>query len=141
MLQTTNDTKAEPVPSREEILHRAEALVPVLQERAAEAELLRRCPDATIRDYLDHDLLRICMPGPFGGYEHGYDVLCEASQTLARGCGSQAWVHMVFADNALKLASYTAQAQSEVWGNGRIAKLSNCVTPTGKGRPVDGGII
>ena len=141
MLQTTPAAKADSVLSRDDILRRAEALVPVLQERAAEAEALRRCPDATIRDYLDHDLLRICMPAPYGGYEHGYDVLCETSQTLARGCGSQAWVHMVFADNALKLASYTAQAQSEVWGNGRVAKLSNCVTPTGKGKPVNGGVV
>jgi 3-hydroxy-9,10-secoandrosta-1,3,5(10)-triene-9,17-dione monooxygenase len=141
MLQTTTDTKAEAILARDEILRRAEALAPVLQERAAEAEALRRCPDATVRDYLDRDLLRICMPAPYGGYEHGYDVLCETSQILARGCGSQAWVHMVFADNALKLASYTAQAQNEVWGNGRVAKLSNCVTPTGKGKPVDGGVV
>jgi alkylation response protein AidB-like acyl-CoA dehydrogenase len=68
-------------------------------------------------------------------------VLCEASQILARGCGGQAWVHMVFADNTLKLASYTKQAQDEVWGKGQAAKLSNCVTPTGKGKPVEGGLV
>ena len=141
MLQTTTAQKPAAIPSREELLRRAEALVPVLEQRAAKAESLRRCPDETIRDYIDNDLLNICKPAPYGGYEHGYDVLCEVSQTLARGCGAQAWVHMVFADNTLKLASYTKQAQDEVWGKGAAAKLSNCVTPTGKGRPVDGGVI
>ena len=80
--------------------------MPVLQERSAQCEALRRCPDETIRDYLANDLLRICQPARYGGFEHNYDVLCEVSQTLARGCGSQAWVHMVLTDNILKLASY-----------------------------------
>jgi 3-hydroxy-9,10-secoandrosta-1,3,5(10)-triene-9,17-dione monooxygenase len=141
MLQSTTAKKSGAVPSREELLRRAEALVPVLEQRAANAEELRRCPDETIQDYIDNDLLRICQPAPYGGFEHGYDVLCEVSQTLARGCGSQGWVHMVLADNILKLASYTAQAQEDVWGKDTTAKLSNCVTPVGKGRPVDGGVI
>ena len=126
--------------TREEILRRAEALVPVLRERAPEAEKLRRCPDETIADYISNDLLRLCMPARFGGFELGYDVLCETSQTLARGCGSQAWVHMVLTDNALKLASFTVQAQEEVWGKNPNAKLSNAVAPLGKGRVVDGGV-
>src|SRR4029079_8056793 len=137
MLERTAATR----PSREELLRRAQALVPVLQARAATAEEMRRCPDETIQDYLDHELLRISQPAPYGGFEHGYDVLCEVSQTLARGCGSQAWVHMVLADNILKLASYSKQAQDDVWGKDTTAKLSNCVTPVGKGRPVDGGVI
>jgi 3-hydroxy-9,10-secoandrosta-1,3,5(10)-triene-9,17-dione monooxygenase len=116
MLQTQSAAKASAAPSTEELLRRAEALVPVLQERSAKAEELRRCPDETVRDYLDNDLLRISQPARYGGYELGYDVLCEVSRTLAQGCGSQAWVHMVLADNILKLASYSAQAQDDVWG-------------------------
>ena len=80
------------------------------------------------------------MPARFGGFELGYDVLCETSQTLARGCGSQAWVHMVLTDNALKLASFTPKAQEEVWGQNPNAKLSNAVAPLGKGEVVDGGV-
>jgi 3-hydroxy-9,10-secoandrosta-1,3,5(10)-triene-9,17-dione monooxygenase len=129
------------IPNRAELLRRAAALVPVLEQRAAKAEQLRRCPDETVQDYIDNELLRISQPARYGGFELGYDVLCEVTQTLARGCGSQAWVHMVLADNILKLASYSAQAQEDVWGKDTTAKLSNCVTPVGKGRPVDGGVI
>ncbi|MEX0752365.1 MAG: acyl-CoA dehydrogenase family protein [Xanthobacteraceae bacterium] len=126
--------------TRKEVLKRAEALVPVLRERAPAAEQIRRCPDETVADFISNGLLRICMPARYGGDELGYDVLCEASQILARGCGSQAWVHMVYADNALKLASFTPQAQEEVWGKNKDVKLSNAVAPLGKGRPVDGGV-
>jgi 3-hydroxy-9,10-secoandrosta-1,3,5(10)-triene-9,17-dione monooxygenase len=146
MLQSRVSEKPAPsspvaVSTREELLRRAQALVPVVQDRAAACEQMRRCPDETVRDFVDNGLLRICQPARYGGFELGYDVLCEVSQTLARGCGSQAWVHMVFADNSLKLASYSAQAQDEVWGKDTTARLSNCVTPVGQGRPVDGGVI
>src|SRR3954462_3485755 len=87
MLQSTI-TKKSAVPSRDELLRRAAALVPVLEQRAAKAEQLRRCPDETVQDYIANDLLRICQPARYGGFELGYDVLCEVSQTLARGCGS-----------------------------------------------------
>jgi 3-hydroxy-9,10-secoandrosta-1,3,5(10)-triene-9,17-dione monooxygenase len=141
MLQPTTTQKPSAVPTREELLRRAEALVPVLEQRAGKAEQMRRCPDETVQDYIANDLLRISQPARYGGFELGYDVLCEVSQTLARGCGSQAWVHMVLADNILKLASYSAQAQEDVWGQDTTAKLSNCVTPVGKGHPVDGGVL
>src|SRR5215813_5406642 len=141
MLQSKITEKPGAVLSRDELLRRAEALVPIVQERAAACEQFRRCPDETIQDFLDNELLRICQPARYGGFEYGYEVLCEVSQTLARGCGSQAWVHMVLTDNILKLASYSEQAQEDVWSKDTTAKLSNCVTPVGKGRPADGGVI
>jgi 3-hydroxy-9,10-secoandrosta-1,3,5(10)-triene-9,17-dione monooxygenase len=126
--------------TREEALRRAEALVPLLRERAPEAEKLRRCPDATIADFAASDLLRILMPARFGGFELNYDVYCEVAKTLAHGCGSQAWVYMVLADNAMKLAYFPRQAQEEVWNDNPNARLSNAVAPLGKGEVVDGGI-
>src|SRR5688572_14992698 len=109
--------------TREEALRRAEALVPVLRQRAPPCEELRRCPDETIADYISSDLLRILMPARFGGYELGYDVYCEIAKTLAHGCGSQAWIFMVFADNAMKLAYFPQRAQEEVWTENPNAKL------------------
>jgi 3-hydroxy-9,10-secoandrosta-1,3,5(10)-triene-9,17-dione monooxygenase len=126
--------------TRDEVLRRAEALVPVLRERSGEAEKLRRCPDSTIADYVSSDLLKICMPARFGGFELGYDIYCETVMTLAHGCGSQAWVYMVLTDNALKLAAFTSQAQEEVWSKNPNAKFSNAVAPLGKGEVVKGGV-
>src|SRR5215203_896425 len=141
MLQPKTIEKPTSVPSKDELLRRAEALVAVLEQRAAKAEQLRRCPDETVQDYIKNDLLRICQPARFGGFEHGYDVLCEVSQTLARGCGSQAWVHMVLADNILKLASYSAQSQEDVWGEDETQRIGVAVAQVGKARPVDGGVV
>jgi 3-hydroxy-9,10-secoandrosta-1,3,5(10)-triene-9,17-dione monooxygenase len=141
LLHTTANQPASAAPvTRDEILLRANALVPVLAARSEEAERLRRCPDETIRDLTEAGLLRVCQPSRFGGYELGYDVLCEMVQTLARGCGSQAWVAMVLADNPLKFSAFELQAQDEVWGSNPDAKLSVGILPAlGKATPVEGG--
>jgi len=134
-------TKRHANATREELLARAEALIPVLRERATEGERLRRCPDQTVRDYVDADLLRVCQPSRYGGFDLGYDVACEIIQTLARGDASQAWVYMVLADNPLKLASYEIAAQDDVWGVDSTKKLCVAVSPVGRAKKVDGGVL
>jgi 3-hydroxy-9,10-secoandrosta-1,3,5(10)-triene-9,17-dione monooxygenase len=129
-----------PRPSREELIARAEALVPVLRERAATAETLRRCPDETVADFGAAGLLRICQPARFGGYEHGWDVLCEVSRVLARGCGSQAWVGNIYNDHTQLLGMYALEAQEDVWGENPDVRLSAAIEPVGKARPVAGGV-
>ena len=127
--------------AREELLRRAEALVAVLAARSQACELARTAPAETIRDYVDNGLLRICQPKRYGGYELGYDVMCEVSQTLARGCGSQAWVHMVLADNPLKLSAFSLEAQEEVWGVDQTARICVAVAAVGKARRTPGGVV
>ncbi len=141
MQQRIKSAAAGKTMTREELLARAEALIPVLASRSSEAESLRRCPDATVRDYIDNGLLKICQPKKYGGWELGYDVLCEVTQTLARGCGSQAWVHMVLADNPLKMSAWSLQAQDDVWGKNTDQKLCVAVAAVGKAREADGGIV
>jgi alkylation response protein AidB-like acyl-CoA dehydrogenase len=129
-----------PAQIRLDLLARAQALIPSLEARAVEGERLRRCPDETVRDYVEQDLLRICQPKRYGGFELGYDVLCEVTQALARGDGSQAWVHMVLADNPLKLSAYALAAQDDVWGKDQRKKLCVAVAPVGRATKVDGGV-
>lgn len=123
-----------------ELLTRAERLVPALRERSAEAERLRRCPDATIDDFVASGMLRICQPARYGGYELGWDVLCGISQTLARGCGSQAWVQNILSDHAQKVATFPREAQDEVWGPNPDARISASFDPVGTGVRVPGGV-
>jgi 3-hydroxy-9,10-secoandrosta-1,3,5(10)-triene-9,17-dione monooxygenase len=127
--------------TREEILSRARMLVPKLAARSEEAEHLRRCPDETIADLTEAGLLRVCQPKRYGGYDLGYDVLCEMVQTLAQGCGSQAWVAMVLADYPLKFSAFEIAAQDEVWGTDQEAKIAVAILPVvGRATPADGGV-
>lgn len=128
-------------PTREDLLRRAEKLVPVLAERSARCEQTRRCPDETIADYVSEGLLKICQPARYGGWELGYDVMCEVIQILAHGCASQAWVQMVLADNPLKMSAFSLEAQDEVWSRSSDQKICVAVAAVGKAREVAGGVV
>jgi len=128
------------VPTREELLARAERLVPVLRERSDRCEKLRHCPEETVADMKASGLLRICQPARFGGYEHGWDVLCEVSRVLARGDGSQAWVGNIYNDHTQLLGMFELAAQEDVWGKDPDTRLSAAIDPVGVARPVAGGV-
>src|ERR1700757_5336516 len=89
MPQATTYQGAEP-PRFEELLARAEALVPVLRERAPRAEQLRRLPDETIADLHASGLFRMLQPARVGGSELPYRALFELTAGIGRGGGSAA---------------------------------------------------
>jgi alkylation response protein AidB-like acyl-CoA dehydrogenase len=129
------------VASSDELLASARELVPALKERAQQAEEMRRCPERTIEDYQRTGLTRVCQPERYGGYELGWDVLCEISQILAAACGSQAWIQRIFADHSHMLSTFPAPAQEDVWGKDHGACVASSFDPVGRARPVDGGYV
>jgi len=130
-----------PVPTREELLRRAEALVPVLRERSDTCEALRRCPEETVADFEAAGLIRVCQPARYGGYEYGWDVRSEICEVLARGCGSQAWIHHILTDHSQKLGAFDVRAQDDVWGKDPDTRIAAGLDPVGKARPVAGGVM
>lgn len=128
-------------PSPEELYRRAATLVPVLADRAVRCETLRQCPAETIADLDAAGLLQICRPARYGGYEYGWDVLCEVNRILARGCGSQAWVANVLNDHTQLVGAFTLEAQDEVWGGNQATRIAASVGPSGKARITRGGAV
>ena len=127
-------------PDREALLARAEALVPVLRERAARAEALRRIPDETIADLVESGLIRATLPSRFGGAEVNYRTMMEIVALLSRGCGSTGWVYCNLASCTFKLALWPRKAQDEIWESDRDALLTgNVIFPCGRATRVDGG--
>ena len=88
------------MPTRDELLERARALVPTLRERAPACEELRRLPDETAEDLRASGLVNVCKTKAYGGYELGIDVFCEIVMELAKGCASTAWGTMSVATSA-----------------------------------------
>ena len=125
---------------RETLLARAEALIPVLRERAAEAEALRRIPDETIADLIESGLMRATLPARVGGSEVDYRTMMELVALISRGCGSTGWVYCNLASCTFKLALWPRQAQDEIWDADKDALLTgNLIFPCGKAERVDGG--
>lgn len=119
---------------------RAAALVPILRERAAQGDRLRRLPDETAADLVASRLLRLCQPARFGGGEQGIDVLCETLIELGRGDGSQAWIASVYGAMAYQAALFEDKAQHEVWDGNPDAIIAGSLVPVGNRiEKVEGG--
>ncbi len=76
-----------------ELMRRASGLVPVLKERAARTEELRRVPTESVEDLLSLGLYRMGVPKRFSGVDVEYGVFLDVAAELGRGCPSTAWCY------------------------------------------------
>ncbi len=123
-----------------EIVARCHALAAALFERAPEAERLRRCPDASIADYFAIGLDKLLKPARYGGWEMGWDMLCETALAIAHGCAAQGWVLTIYGDHTQHLGMFDRKAQDEVWADPR-ALVSTSFGAQGSARPASGGAV
>src|SRR5215212_9516833 len=126
--------------ARLELLERARSLAPHLTERAAEAERLRRLPDASVREFQEAGLFRALQPRRVGGAELDYGVLVDLGAAIAHGCASSAWTLTALASHHWMLAKFPPGAQEQVWGADPNALIAaSYLFPAGSAQPVAGG--
>ena len=121
---------------------KAEALLPVLKERAAKCEELRRLPDETLRDFHEARLFRVHQPKRIGGEELEFAAVVTYGALFARACASTAWNWVNFAAHHMMLGMFPPKAQDEIWGASVDALIaSSFVFPAGRARKVEGGYV
>lgn len=116
---------------RAALLDRARALVPVLAERALEAERLRQVPEQTVRDLWDTGLLLAGRPERFGGHPVDFDTLMEVAAVLGEGCGSTGWCYAVWVNHNWLVGLYADQAQRDFYGSAPDVLASSAFNPMG----------
>jgi 3-hydroxy-9,10-secoandrosta-1,3,5(10)-triene-9,17-dione monooxygenase len=128
-------------PTLEDLIRRAEAMVPVLKQRAVTAEREGRLSKETIQEFTDAGFFRVFVPKRYGGLELDYGrTQVELCNQIGRACGSSAWVFSVVACHAWLLGMMPEPAQDAVWSTGPDTLMTTAVSPsTGKIRRVDGG--
>ena len=127
-------------PDFAELLARAEALVPVLRERAGHTEELRQLPEETIEDLHRTGLFRILQPKRVGGSELPFRSIVELVSVIGKGDGSTAWVLANLAAHHWMLGMLPKQAQDEVWGQSPDNLIGSAlIFPRGRARQVEGG--
>ena len=108
---------ADQVLAPEELLLRASQLVPLLKERAARTEELRRIPDDTVQDLLSSKLHLIGVPQRFGGLDVDYGLMLEVGALLGTGCASTSWCYSIWSAHSWLVGYWPLEAQEEVFGN------------------------
>jgi len=121
------------------ILARAREMVPLLAQRAAQAEQNRSIPAETIADFKQAGLFRAIQPKRYGGYELDPGVLFDIQMTLAEGCMSSGWVYGVVAVHNWQLALFDPRAQEDVWAKDSSVLIASSYMPKGQVERVDGG--
>jgi 3-hydroxy-9,10-secoandrosta-1,3,5(10)-triene-9,17-dione monooxygenase len=120
-------------------LERVRALLPVLRDRATQAERLRRLPEETFRDFQEAGLFRCLQPRRYGGYELDPGTFYQAVMEVGTVCGSSAWILGVVGVHNWHLALFPPQAQEDVWGKDTSVQMSTSLAPTGVVERVGGG--
>jgi len=121
------------------LIERARSLIPVLRERAKQANADRRLPQETIDDFRRLELTRCLQPTAFGGFGADYRVFSKILRTLAQGCGSTAWVCGVHGEHNWVVGNFSEAAQRDVWGDNPLAVASASFPPTGAAETASGG--
>jgi 3-hydroxy-9,10-secoandrosta-1,3,5(10)-triene-9,17-dione monooxygenase len=124
-----------------DLLDRAQALAPVLRERAFDAENARRISKETIDDLKSAGLFRVLQPAAYGGYEMDPQVFMDISMIIGSGCPSTGWVYAVIGVHNWQLGLMSKQAQDDVWGADQDTLISSSYTPRGTVEIVEGGYL
>ncbi|WP_280265659.1 3-hydroxy-9,10-secoandrosta-1,3,5(10)-triene-9,17-dione monooxygenase oxygenase subunit [Nocardia wallacei] len=117
----------------QEVVERVEALLPMLRERAQEAEDLRRIPDETMKALQATGFFRLVQPRQWGGHAADPVVFYDTVRKIASACGSTGWVAGIIGIHNWHLALFDQQAQEDVWGEDTEVRISSSYAPMGAG--------
>lgn len=144
VMNKNNSTQAQQntaQPTEAELIARAAKLVPVLKERAARCEELRRIPEETVADFFDAGIMNIASPVRFGGMGHGIDTAMMVSLEIGRGCASSAWMAGQWPGHGFIASNFSLEAQQEYWDNPRVLSSTASATVRCEVEEVDGGFM
>lgn len=126
-------------PTADELVQRAQAMIPTLRARAEACEKARKVPTETIAEFEAAGFYNIVRQREFGGYEMSPHVFYRVLHELGRGCPSSAWVMMVTGIHNWEMAFFGDQSSHDLWDLNPMAKTSSSYHPWGTVEQVDGG--
>jgi 3-hydroxy-9,10-secoandrosta-1,3,5(10)-triene-9,17-dione monooxygenase len=126
----------------EEAMRRAREIVPILRERAQQAEDARSLTRDTEQLLHETGLFRFHQPKAFGGMELDFVAVVDIPAELARGCASTAWNVGNLACHHWILGYYDPETQHEVWDANPDALIASSIAlAAGRARKAEGGYI
>ncbi|MCB2065444.1 MAG: acyl-CoA dehydrogenase family protein [Erythrobacter sp.] len=130
---------AQSIPTHDELVARARAMVPVLKARAKQCVADRDVPAESFAEFHEAGFFRILQPKRWGGYEMHPNTFYEVQKTLAEGCMSTGWTYGVVGCHPYEIALFPEQAQQDMWGEDSSILCSSSYQPVGKVTHTDGG--
>ena len=127
------------IPTHDELVALARAMIPALKARAKQTTANRDVPAETIAEMKAAGFFRILQPKRWGGYEMHPNTFFEVQKALAEGCMSTGWMYGVLGCHPYEMALFHDEAQREVWGSDNDMLVSSTYQPVGQVKTVEGG--
>lgn len=127
----------------DDLVAKAEELIPLLRERAARADETRSVEWDTFRRMQEAGFFHVFRPKRYGGLELTEHDHARIAMTLARGCASTAWVFSILNGHSRSLLAYPEEVQDELWADNSYATCAGNITvnPKAVAERVDGGYL
>ena len=115
----------------EELIRRARSLVPLLAEKAPEAEALRHVSPAVVEALAEAELLSLGTPAPCGGHDVDLETMFEIGYLFGQGCTSTAWCWQIWTLHSWFTGMMAPEAQQEIYADGPGVIISSGYNPAG----------
>jgi 3-hydroxy-9,10-secoandrosta-1,3,5(10)-triene-9,17-dione monooxygenase len=125
--------------SQDNLLRRAQALLPAIAEAANDGEHERRVPPRVIAALKDAGIFRALQPKRWGGSELPPTALYDAEMAIGSADMSTAWVVGVLGIIPWAIALFDDRAGQDIWGQDEATLVCCALRRSGTATPVDGG--
>ncbi|MPZ22950.1 MAG: hypothetical protein GEU28_05285 [Dehalococcoidia bacterium] len=126
-------------PTSDEVIERAEEIIPILQSNAAQSEALRYLAPDSMAALKEAGVFRIMQSRQYGGYEMDLRTFQRVAAALVPGDPAAAWVFMVLAAHTWMMNMFPEEAGDEIAGSDPDVLIAGTLAPQGKAEPVEGG--
>jgi alkylation response protein AidB-like acyl-CoA dehydrogenase len=132
-------------PPVEGLLERVRAVVPLVAERAFDAEQRRKPDDDVIEALEQTGVFRAFVPKRFGGYEIDLGLFVDVGVAVSEACASTGWVTTFYMEHNWLLQMFAPALQEEVFSRqayvlapGSVNPKDGTATPKGDGYELTG---
>jgi alkylation response protein AidB-like acyl-CoA dehydrogenase len=132
-------------PPVEGLLDRVRAVVPLIGERASDAEQRRKPDDDVIEALEATGAFRAFVPKRFGGYEIGLDLFVDVGLAVSEACASTGWITTFYMEHNWLLQTFSGELQEEIFSRqpyvlapGLVNPKDCTATPKGDGYELNG---
>ena len=101
--------------TKEDIIKRTEALLPLIKERALSTDKNRKPDDEVIQKLGEAGIFAACVPKRFGGAELNIDTIAAVGRLIAQHSMSTAWVSCFYMGHNVMLCKFPEKAQETVF--------------------------
>lgn len=130
---------AQPV---EGLLERVKAVVPLIADRAADAERERKPDDAVIEALKATGVFRSFVPRTYGGYEIGMDLYVDIGISVSEACASTGWITTFYMEHNWLIGLFAEELQHEIFTAAPFILAPGSVNPKGgMATRVEGGYV